>query len=231
VVATSSAAISVVVPTLEEGSSLAQTLIWARRSGADEIVVADGGSRDATRDVAVPLADTVLVAARGRAAQMNAGAAAARGDALLFLHADTRLPDGFADAVAEALAAPDVVGGFFAVALDAPGWRYRMIGRLINARSRLTGGATGDQAIFVRRDVFEALGGFAPLPLMEDLDLMRRLKRRGRVVALPQVVITSARRWERHGVWRTVLLMWTLRLAFYAGVSPDTLARWYRDAR
>ena len=224
-------AISVVVPTLDEASSLAQTLIAARRSGAGEIVVVDGGSRDATREVAAPLADAVVVAARGRAAQMNAGAAAARGDVLLFLHADTRLPDGFADAVAQALAPPDVVGGFFAVELDAPGWRYRMIGRLISARSRRTGGATGDQAIFVRRDVFEALGGFASLPLMEDLELMRRLKRRGRLVALPQAVTTSARRWERRGVWRTVLLMWTLRLAFYAGVSPDTLARWYRDAR
>ena len=223
--------ISVVVPTLDEAASLAQTLTVARRHGAGEIVVADCGSRDATRDVAARLADAVIAAERGRAAQMNAGAAAARGDVLLFLHADTLLPDDFADAVTRALAAPDAVAGFFAVALDAAGWRYRMIGRLISVRSRLTGIATGDQALFVRRDVFEALGGYAPLPLMEDIDLMRRLRRRGRVVALPQAVTTSARRWERHGVWRTILLMWTLRLAYYAGAPPDTLARWYRDAR
>jgi rSAM/selenodomain-associated transferase 2 len=230
-VATSSPVISVVVPTLDEAPSLAQTLTVARRHGAADVVVADGGSRDATRDVATRFADAVVVAERGRAAQMNAGAAAARGDVLLFLHADTRLPDDFADAIVRALAAPDAVAGFFAVLLDAAGWRYRMIGRLISVRSRLTRIATGDQAIFVRRDVFEALGGYAPLPLMEDIELMRRLKRRGRVVALPQAVTTSARRWQRHGVWRTVLLMWTLRLAYYAGISPVTLARWYRDAR
>ena len=223
--------ISVVVPTLEEAASLAQTLTAARGRGVGDVVVVDGGSRDATREVAARLADRVLVAPRGRAAQMNAGAAAARGDVLLFLHADTRLPDDFADAVAKVLVAPDVVGGFFAVALDAPGWRYALTARLISVRSRLTGIATGDQAIFVRRAVFEALGGFAPLPLMEDIELMHRLKRRGRVAALRQAVTTSTRRWERRGFWRTVLLMWALRVGYYAGISPGTLARWYRDAR
>ena len=230
-VATSSIEISIVIPTLDEATSLAQTLIAARERGAGELIVADGESRDATRDVAARLADAVVLAPRGRAAQMNAGAAAARGDVLLFLHADTRLPDGFADAVARALADPHVVGGHFAVALNAPGWRYRLTERLISGRSRLTGVATGDQAIFVRRSVFEALGGFAPLPLMEDIDLMRRLKRSGRVAALDERVVTSARRWERDGFWRTVLLMWSLRLAYYAGISPTALARFYRDSR
>ena len=231
VVATSPSRISIVVPTLDEATSLAQTLIAARDRGGEELIVADGDSRDATRDVAARLADTVVAAPRGRAAQMNAGAAVARGDVLLFLHADTQLPDGFADAVAQALNDPGVVGGYFAIALDAPGWRYRLTERLISGRSRLTGVATGDQAIFVRRAIFQALGGFAPLPLMEDIDLMRRLRHSGRVAALPERVVSSARRWERNGFWRTVLLMWTLRLAYYAGVSPDTLARWYRDAR
>jgi len=231
VVATSSIEISIVIPTLDEATSLAQTLIAARERGAGELIVADGESRDATRDVAARLADAVVLAPRGRAAQMNAGAAAARGDVLLFLHADTRLPDGFADAVARALADPHVVGGHFAVALNAPGWRYRLTERLISGRSRLTGVATGDQAIFVRRSVFEALGGFAALPLMEDIDLMRRLKRSGRVAALDERVVTSARRWERDGFWRTVLLMWSLRLAYYAGISPTALARFYRDSR
>ena len=230
-VATSPIEISIVIPTLDEATSLAQTLIAARERGAGELIVADGESRDATRDVAARLADAVVLAPRGRAAQMNAGAAAARGDVLLFLHADTRLPDGFADAVARALADPHVVGGHFAVALNAPGWRYRLTERLISGRSRLTGVATGDQAIFVRRSVFEALGGFAPLPLMEDIDLMRRLKRSGRVAALDERVVTSARRWERDGFWRTVLLMWSLRLAYYAGISPTALARFYRDSR
>ena len=223
--------ISVVVPTLDEAASLAQTLTAARGRGVGDVVVVDGGSRDATREVAARLADRVLVAPRGRAAQMNAGAAAARGDVLLFLHADTQLPDDFADAVAKVLVAPEVVGGFFAVVLDAPGWRYALTARLISVRSRITGIATGDQAIFVRRAVFEALGGFAPLPLMEDIELMHRLKRRGRVAALRQAVTTSTRRWERRGFWRTVLLMWALRVGYYAGISPGTLARWYRDAR
>ena len=195
------------------------------------MIVVDGGSDDGTAGLAAGLCDRVMVAPRGRAAQMNAGAAAARGDVLLFLHADTRLPDDFGDAVADALVEADDVGGFFAVDLDAPGWRYRLTARLISARSRLTGIATGDQAIFVRRAVFEELGGFAPLPLMEDIDLMHRLKRRGRVTALPQAVTTSARRWQRRGFWRTVLLMWSLRLAYYTGVAPSTLARLYRDAR
>jgi rSAM/selenodomain-associated transferase 2 len=162
---------------------------------------------------------------------MNAGAAAARGEVLLFLHADTRLPEDAGDVVARALVDPGVVGGFFAIVLDAPGWRYRLTERLISVRSRLTGIATGDQAIFVRRAVFEALGGFASLPLMEDVELMHRLRRRGRVAALPEAVITSARRWQGRGFWRTVLLMWSLRLAYYAGVAPSTLARWYTDAR
>jgi len=223
--------ISIVVPTLDEATSLAQALIAARRRGGGELIVADGESGDATRDVAARLADRVVLAPRGRAAQMNAGAAVARGEALLFLHADTLLPSGFAEAVARALDDPSVVGGYFAVALDSVGWRYRLTSRLISERSRLTGIATGDQAIFVRRAVFQALGGFAPLPLMEDIDLMRRLRRHGRVVALRETVVTSARRWERHGFWRTVLLMWSLRLAYYAGISPSTLARWYRDAR
>jgi rSAM/selenodomain-associated transferase 2 len=230
-VATSPAAISIVVPTLEEAPSVAHTLAAARQPGVAELIVVDGGSRDATREVARRFADAVLTAPPGRAAQMNAGAAAARGDVLLFLHADTRLPVGFAEAVTQALADPVVVGGRFDVALDADGWPYRVIERLISARSRLTGVATGDQALFVRRAVFEELGGFAPIPLMEDVDLARRLKRHGRVAALHETVLTSARRWQRRGVWRTVLLMWSLRLAYYAGVPPATLARAYRDER
>jgi rSAM/selenodomain-associated transferase 2 len=223
--------ISVIVPALDEAAGLAGTLMRAREPGVAEIIVVDGGSTDGTPDVARPLADVLLAAPRGRAVQMNAGAAAARGDVLLFLHADTRLPAGFAAAIARALASADAVGGRFDVALDAPGWIYRTLGRLISERSRLTGVATGDQAIFARRSAFETLGGFAAVPLMEDLDFSRRLKRLGRVVALRETVVTSARRWRRGGLWRTVLLMWALRLAYYAGASPARLARLYRDAR
>jgi rSAM/selenodomain-associated transferase 2 len=223
--------LSVIVPTLDEEATIASTLAHARRPGDVELVVVDGGSRDETVHVARPLADRVLDAPRGRAAQMNAGAAAARGAVLLFLHADTRLPDDYPALVADALAPADVVGGRFDIRLDAPGLAYRVIERLIGLRSRLTGVATGDQAIFVRRDAFVRVGGYPAIPLMEDIALCRALKRAGRMAALRDVVVTSARRWQRDGLVRTVALMWTLRLAYYAGVSPARLARAYRDAR
>jgi len=226
-----SAALSVVVPTLDEAEALPATLAAARQPGVCEVIVVDGGSRDGTRAVARTLADRVLEAPRGRARQMNAGAAAARGDVLLFLHADTRLPAGYAQAVAGALADPAVVGGRFDVRLDAAGLAYRALGRLISLRSRLTRVATGDQAIFVRRVVFERLGGYPLVPLMEDVALSRAMKRAGRVACLSETVTTSARRWQRHGVARTVLLMWALRAAYYAGVPPARLARVYPDAR
>src|SRR3989441_324585 len=225
------AALSVVVPTLDEAEALPATLAAARQPGVHEVIVVDGGSRDDTRAVACSLADRVLEAPRGRARQMNAGAAAARGDVLLFLHADTRLPAGYAQAVAGALADPAVVGGRFDVRLDAAGLAYRAIGRLISLRSRLTHVATGDQAIFVRRAVFERLGGYPLVPLMEDVALSRAMKRAGRVACLNETVTTSARRWQRHGVARTVLVMWALRAAYYAGVPPARLARIYPDAR
>jgi len=223
--------ISVIVPTLDEAPVLASTLAAARAADDVEIVVVDGGSRDATVAAARTLADRVLDAPRGRAQQMNVGAQVARGDVLLFLHADTLLPAGYAAAVRGALARADAVGGRFDVRLDAPGVVFRLTERLINMRSRMTGVSTGDQAIFVRRTVFERIGGYPPLPLMEDIALCRALKRLGVMVALRDAVVTSARRWQRQGVVRTVLLMWGLRAAYYAGVSPVRLARLYADAR
>jgi rSAM/selenodomain-associated transferase 2 len=223
--------LSVIVPTLDEASVIAVTLAAARVPGCGELIVVDGGSSDDTLAIARRLADRVLSAPRGRAAQMNAGARAAGGDVLLFLHADTRLPADYAGAIARALADEGVIGGRFDVRLDAPGLAYRVLERAISARSRLTRVATGDQAMFVRRETFARVGGFPLLPLMEDLALARALKRVGRVACLRETVLTSARRWQRHGVVRTVLLMWTLRLAYYAGISPTRLARVYADAR
>jgi len=223
--------VSVIVPTLDEERTLDATVAAARQAGLTEIIVVDGGSRDRTVDVARACADRVLRGDRGRAAQMNAGAAAARGDVLLFLHADTRLPPGCRRAIAHALVDERVVGGRFDLRLDAPGIPYRVVERMISLRSRLTRVATGDQAIFVRRSVFERLGGFPPLPLMEDIAFCRALKRAGRIACLHERVVTSARRWQRRGVVRTVLLMWMLRVAYYAGVSPARLARAYSDAR
>jgi rSAM/selenodomain-associated transferase 2 len=158
---------------------------------------------------------------------MNAGARAAGGDTLLFLHADTWLPDGATAAIARALAEPGVVGGRFDVRLDSPRPMLRMVASLMNARSRLSGICTGDQGIFVRRADFEAVGGYPDIPLMEDIELSRRLKRRGRLGALRLRVTTSARKWEREGPLRTIGLMWALRFLHFCGVSPERLHRWY----
>jgi rSAM/selenodomain-associated transferase 2 len=172
----------------------------------------------------------VLVAARGRATQMNAGARATSAAILLFVHADTRLgPNAFA--TVERAIANGASGGCFRVRIDSPDPRLRIASGIINLRSRLMPSATGDQAIFVRRDIFDAIGGYRELPLCEDLDLVARLSRRGRFVLVDGEVQTSARRWQRNGVARTVALMWTLRLGYHLGVPPSRLARWYNDAR
>lgn len=223
--------ISVVIPALDEEAQLADTVASARAPGVGEIIVVDGGSGDATAHVASQHADLVLSAARGRAAQMNAGAAAARGDVLLFLHADTRLPPGFDAAVLDALADPATASGRFDVRLMPSTLLLRAVAELMNLRSRLSGIATGDQAIFVRRGVFEAIGGFEPIPLMEDIALTRALKRRGRIACLHARVETSSRRWLRDGPLRTILLMWWLRFLYFCGVPPERLRERYADTR
>jgi rSAM/selenodomain-associated transferase 2 len=223
--------VSVIVPVLNEEGGIGETLRRARQPGVREIIVVDGGSMDETRAVAQPLADRVLSAPRGRAAQMNAGAERANGDILLFLHADTLVPAGFAEAVAAACTTPAVVGGRFDVDLTPSTPLLRLTGELMNWRSRLSRIATGDQAMFVRRDVFERLGGYANIPLMEDVDLSRRLKGAGRIACLRQRVTTSARRWHAHGAVKTILLMWKLRALYCCGVSPVRLRRLYDDAR
>ncbi|MDX2167076.1 MAG: TIGR04283 family arsenosugar biosynthesis glycosyltransferase [Deltaproteobacteria bacterium] len=222
--------LSVIIPALDEAAQIAAAIDSARAE-ALEVLVVDAGSADATAATAAAAGAVVLQAPRGRARQMNAGAAHAGGDVLLFLHADTRLPVGFAAAVAAALEDPAAVGGRFDVRLVPSSPLLALTAALINRRSRLTGIATGDQALFVRRATFEAMGGFADLPLMEDVAFTRDLKRRGRVVALRARVATSARRWQRHGVLRTILLMWRLRLLYWWGVAPAELKRRYVDAR
>lgn len=225
--------LSIVIPALDEAANLAALLPALRKSEPDaEVIVVDGGSRDGTQAVVDRHPGVrCLDASRGRATQMNTGARAAGGDALLFLHADTRLPPGAGAAVCAALADARVVAGRFDVAFDTARPIMRVVAWLMNHRSRWTGISTGDQALFVRRDAFEALGGFAEIPLMEDVELTRRLKRLGRQAALALRVTTSARKWETEGAARTIVLMWALRLLYALGVAPARLHRCYYRRR
>jgi rSAM/selenodomain-associated transferase 2 len=218
--------LSIVVPALNEAARIEaclQALAVLRRRGA-EVIVVDGGSTDATVTCAEPLADRVLHAPRGRARQMNAGAAAARADTLLFLHADTQLPDDALHAIETALVDPRTHWGRFDVRIAGKPAMLKAVAWLMNLRSRASGIATGDQAIFVRREAFP---GFPELPLMEDVAFSKAMKRRSRPACLRERVTTSGRRWESRGVMRTVLLMWQLRLLFFLGISAERLARRY----
>lgn len=216
--------LSVVVPALNEARGIADALraLAPLRSRGHELIVVDGGSHDGTREIAAALADATIVAPRGRARQMNAGARAARGDALVFLHADTRLPPGGAEVILESLKTH--AWGRFDVQIEGRHPLLPFIARAMNLRSRLTGIATGDQAIFVRREAFE---GFPEIALMEDVAFSKAMKRRGRPACLRARVATSGRRWEARGVLRTVWLMWRLRLLYFLGASPERLARLY----
>ncbi len=222
--------LSIVIPTLEESAAITTTLsaLQPLRERGHEVIVVDGGSRDATLLIARLLADRAFVAAPGRSAQMNAGAAKARGDTLLFLHADTLLPAQADAAIADALAHGRRWGRFDVTIRGRPRV-LKLVGAMMNLRSRLTGIATGDQAIFVERALFDAVGGFAAIPLMEDVALSTTLKRTaGRPASLALRVETSGRRWETRGPWRTIFTMWRLRLAYALGADPHRLARDYR---
>ena len=221
-------ALAIVVPMLDEAATLPALLVhlagW--RARGCEVVLVDGGSRDDSVAMARAAGLRVVVAERGRARQMNAGAQACGGALLLFLHADTRLPEAADAMVCAALAVQ--AWGRFDVRIDGRPLMLRVVAALMNLRSRLSGIATGDQAIFVRRDVFEAVGGFPDQPLMEDIELSCRLLRVSRPACLRARVRTSGRRWEQRGVWRTIALMWRLRWAYWRGVPAERLAEAYR---
>jgi rSAM/selenodomain-associated transferase 2 len=220
--------LTIVVPVLNEAAGIGQALgaLAPLRARGHEVIVVDGGSSDGSAELAAPLCDQLVRSPRGRAVQMNAGARLAHGDVLVFLHADTRLPEGADALIGDALAASQ--WGRFDVRIASGRRLLRLVACAMNLRSRLTGIATGDQAIFVRRDAF---AGFREIALMEDIAFSRAMKRRSRPACLRARVITSARRWEANGVVRTILLMWRLRLLYALGIPPQRLAREYADQR
>ncbi len=216
--------LSIIIPVLNEAAGVQDALmrIAPLRTSGVELIIADGGSHDGTVGKALALADFVIPSPRGRAVQMNAGAQLASGDALLFLHADTRLPAGAPDMILNAL--QKRAWGRVDISIEGRSPLLRIVAALMNLRSRLTGIATGDQAIFMTREAYTHIGGFPELPLMEDIAMSKALKRLGPPACLRAKVTTSGRRWERHGVLRTIVLMWRLRLAFYLGGNPEKLA-------
>ncbi len=221
--------LSIIMPVLNEGDGIAAALdaLADLRTLGTELIVVDGGSHDATVEQAQLRADQVILAPRGRALQMNAGAEKASGDVLLFLHADTRLPAKADRVVLNGLDRSRRAWGRFEVKIDGRSPLLPVVAWLMGLRSRLTGIATGDQAIFVRREAFQAVGGFPAIALMEDIAMCKRLKRLGRPLCLRACVTTSGRRWEKNGVLSTILLMWRLRFAYFFGADPKKLARQY----
>ena len=222
--------LSIIVPVLNEAASIVNCLerLDVLRDREREVIVVDGGSTDATVRLAQPLCDQLIVSPPGRGQQLNAGAEKASGDILLFLHADTYLPDEIIRELEHFHLHSSKQWGRFNLRLSGDRSIYRIIETMINLRSRLTGIAGGDQAIFIRFNIFRRLGGFKEIPLFEDVDFCRRMKKVTRPYCVSAPVITSSRRWETRGVWRTIWLMWSLRLAYYMGFSPSLLASYYR---
>ncbi len=221
--------VSIIIPALNEGVNILSTLepLSIYRTRGHEVIVVDGGSQDDTMEQAAAHVDLVIQSTRGRALQMNAGAAEASGDILLFLHADTQLPENALIMLQDILSSKRPWGRFD-VRLSGQNKIYRVIEFMMNWRSRLSGIATGDQAIFVMRDQFEALGGFPNLPLMEDITFSQSLKRLARPICIRTPLTTSSRRWEKRGVLPTIILMWRLRLLYWFGVDAKKLAELYR---
>jgi rSAM/selenodomain-associated transferase 2 len=226
-------ALSIVIPCLNEAAGIVRALerVQPLRARGVEVIVVDGDSNDGSAALAAPYADQVLAAPRGRAAQMNAGAAIAQGDVILFLHADCVLPIDADRLILDGLAAGAKRWGRFDVALDSNRPLLKIVAGLMNLRSRWSGVATGDQGIFMARTLFVSLGGFPALPLMEDIALSKRAKSRAMPLCLRARILTSARRWEQHGVMRTMILMWRLRLAYFMGADAARLALRYDIAR
>lgn len=222
--------LSIIIPALNEEDAIVEMLasLQPLRQAGHELIVVDGGSDDQTLQLAEPLVDHAIESPAGRARQMNSGAALAAREILLFLHADTRLPDDAAHQIDAALNRTMKVWGRFDVRLSGRHFMFRVIERMINLRSCISGVATGDQAIFVRRGVFELFGGYAEIPLMEDVELAKSLRSISRPCCINSPVVTSSRRWEEYGIIKTIWLMWRLRFLYFIGVDPQRLVDIYR---
>ena len=223
--------ISIIIPTLNEAEHLSLALESTVRAINVERLVVDGGSTDGTLKLARERGARVLEPGLGRARQMNAGARIAGGQILLFLHADTRLPEGFDERVRDVMTQPGVTAGAFKLRIDGASRSLRIIERAANWRSRRLQLPYGDQAIFVEKNLFHQIGGFPEIPIMEDFELICRLRKRGRIVIAPDPITTSARRWKQLGTWQTTLLNQAIILAYYLGVAPSRIARWYYSNR
>jgi len=220
-----------VMPLLNEAVALEAGLKSFKALSVNEWICCDGGSTDATLELLQDRGISICQSGKGRALQMNAGAKHCQSDILLFIHADTELCEEHIQSIKELMQDDAVVGGHFDVRLSGPHWAFRIIEWFMNHRSCLTGISTGDQCLFVRREVFEAMGGFPEQALMEDVEFSKRLKRHGKVACLHQKVTTSSRRWEKHGIVKTIWLMWKLRFLYWLGTSPEKLSRMYRNVR
>ncbi|MBG1261719.1 TIGR04283 family arsenosugar biosynthesis glycosyltransferase [Nostoc commune] len=222
------ARISIIIPTLNEAGNIKEAIATTQSNTNIEVIIVDGGSKDDTIEIVQSLGIKLISSSPGRAVQMNAGAVVASGDILLFLHADTRLPTGFDDMIRKALQQPGTVAGAFKLRIDASLLSLRWVELGVNVRSHFCQMPYGDQAIFLTKEAFQQIGGFPELPIMEDFELMRRLKCIGRIVIISTPVVTSARRWLQKGVFKTTLLNQLVIIAYLLGVSPERIRRWYR---
>ncbi|OUL23251.1 glycosyltransferase [Nostoc sp. T09] len=225
------ATISIIIPTLNEAANIKDTLATTQPSTNTEVIVVDGGSQDDTVAIAQSLGVKVISSSLGRAVQINAGAVAANGEILLFLHADTRLPPGFDAMIRTALQQSRTVAGAFNLRIDASGWGIRLVEWGVNWRSHFLQMPYGDQAIFITKEVFQQIGSFPELPIMEDFELIRRLKSNGRIAIITEPVVTSARRWLRKGIFQTTLINQIVIVAYLLGVSPERIRSWYRQEK
>jgi rSAM/selenodomain-associated transferase 2/rSAM/selenodomain-associated transferase 1 len=219
--------ISVIIPTLNEAQAIETTISKLKKYRRTEIIIVDGGSQDRTVEIARSMGVRVLKSAVSKATQMNTGAAEATGNVLLFLHADTRLPENFENCVLAALARDEICAGAFSLGIDSDAGGLRFIERVANWRSRFFQMPYGDQALFVSRNLFHEIGGYPEYPIMEDFELVRRLKRKGKIVILPESVQTSPRRWLNYGILKTWMLNQIIIIAYYLGISPQRLSQWY----